>query len=487
MISARRIFKNTMALAIAKLLNLANSVLMAWLIARTLQATGLGVFSIIMAFFSTLSRWADLGISNFIPRDVSRDLSKTNRYTVHLGLLSVFVTLIIVVLLYIFTPVFHYSAETTLGIYIIGLALIPTAMLVILDATIVTHERAELITYSQIIENIGDIVGTIYLLTNGYGVIAVIVNYTIFRYVTLIVRGYSVFRYIIIPRWEVDFSFFKRLVNDLKTFTLLGILSGFSSQTEVIILSLLGTVADVGFYSAALKFITFWYIIPDSFMGVVFPLFSKSFEQSPDSFKEIQNKAIKYLMTVALPLGIGMLAVGDQMIRIFYGPGFESSVPVLRTLAWMPVLIFLNGVLWRTLLARNQQHLALRVAVIGLLVRVVTSYWFIRWLDYFGAALALTSNYIFFALFHLYYVWRGGTPVPFFRITWRFIVAATIMGVLSWFLGHAMGFHLLINIPISASVYVGLVYLLRGFAQDDIELFRSVIRRRAKAPAQVSS
>jgi peptidoglycan biosynthesis protein MviN/MurJ (putative lipid II flippase) len=138
-------------------------------------------------------------------------------------------------------------------------------------------------------------------------------------------------------------------------------------------------------------------------------------------------------------------------------------------------------------LARNQQHLALRVAVTGLLVRVVSSYLFIRWFNYLGAAFALTSNYAFYALFHLYYVRRGGTPVPFFQITWRFIVAATIMGVLSWFLGHAMGFHLLINIPISAAVYFGLIYLLQGFAQDDLELFRSIIRRRAKTPARVSS
>jgi O-antigen/teichoic acid export membrane protein len=140
----------------------------------------------------------------------------------------------------------------------------------------------------------------------------------------------------------------------------------------------------------------------------------------------------------------------------------------------MPVLIFLNEVLWRALLARNQQYLDLRVAVMGLIVRVATSYLFIRWFDYLGAAIALTSNYVFYVLFRLYYIWKIGAPVLLFQSTWRFIVAATIMGALSWFLGQAMGFHLLINIPVSA-------------AQDDLELFRSVIRRRAKTPAGVSS
>ncbi len=66
-------------------------------------------------------------------------------------------------------------------------------------------------------------------------------------------------------------------------------------------------------------------------------------------------------MAIALPLAAGTIAIGDQVINWFYGPGFEQSVPTLRILAWMPVLIFLSGILWRTLLARNEQKVALRV------------------------------------------------------------------------------------------------------------------------------
>lgn len=479
---AQRVFKNTTALVVARLLKMANSIVLAWLIARALGATEMGVYATVLAFFGIMLRWGELGITQFIPRDVSRDLSKTNRYMVHLGVLSATLIAVATAVLYLIVPELNYSRETTLGVYIVGLALIPTSLVVILDATLITHERVELITYAQIVESLGSILATIYLLTHGYGVIAIIINFTVFQYVALIVRGFFLIRYIIVPRWEFEFSFLKDLISDLKVFTLLGLLSGFFEQTEVVVLSLLGNDADVGYYSAALKLITVWYILPQSFMGVVFPILSRSFEQSTDKFKQIQTKSVKYLMTVALPLGVGMVVVGDQFIAIFYGPGFEKSVPVLRVLAWMPILIFLSGVLWRTLLARNEQHLSLRVMIISSAVRVATAYFFISRLSYLGAAVALASTYAFYVCLNLYYVWKGGTPVPFFQITWRFILASAIMGIFSWFLRQA-DVHLFINVPLSALMYAGLVFLFQGFAEDDIELFRTIVQRRLKASA----
>ncbi len=481
--TAQRIFKNTTALTLARLLFTLDSILTAWLIARILGPNGLGSYAIIMAWYATTAVWANLGISNFIPRDVSRDLSKTNLYMINLGVLGTAVTLVIVLALYLITPFFNYSSETTLGIYVVGLALVPTSLLYILEAVIVTHERLEFMAYSQLVAITGDILATIYLLSNGYGVVAIVISYVVSRYVILGLNSFFLVRYIVKPRWEFDFSFLRNLVKDLKDFTLLGIFGGLFDQTEVLILSLLIVGNDdVGYYTAALKLITVWYVLPQSFMGVVFPILSRSFEQSTDKFKLIQAKAVKYLMALAFPLGIGLVILGSQIIDIFYGADFEKSVPVLQILAWMPILIFLSGVLWRTLLARNEQHLALRVLMISLVIRVITTYVFVSWLGYLGAAVALASTYACYVLLHAYYVWKGGTPIPFFQITWRLMVASLLMGAFTWVLNNVLYWPLSVIVPFSALVYVTLVLLLQGFAKDDIELFRSIIRRRSKVP-----
>ncbi len=103
-------------------------------------------------------------------------------------------------------------------------------------------------------------------------------------------------------------------------------------------------------------------------------------------------------------------------------------------------------------------------------------------MGYLGAAIALSSAYAFYVLLHFYYVWQCGTPIPFFQITWRFIAAAFGMGIFSWRLAHIMGVHLFINIPLSAVVFIGLAFLLRGFNRDDLMLVQNIFFKRSKVP-----
>jgi len=482
--TAQRIFRNTAFLGLARFLQISNSIVLAFLIARALRAEGLGAYSTALAFYGITMQWVDLGIFNFISREVARDLSRTNRYMINLGVLSTAVTIFVMAGLCVVAHFINYSQETTLAIYVVSLALIPASLNSILEAVMITHEKAEFITFSQFIGNLGDIVGSVFLLASGYGVVALIVNFVVCRYLTLAVRGYFLVRHILVPRWEFQLSFLKSLVGQLKHFTLLGIVgSFFVRETEIVILSIFVGDVYVGYYSAALKLVTVWYIIPSTLLSVVFPHLSKSFEQSKDKFAEIQNRSVKYLMVIALPLAVGLLVVGDQIIRLFYGPGFEEAMPVLKILAWMPILFFLSGVLWRTLLARDQQSLALRVLIISLLIRVTSACVLIMAFGYLGAPVALIATYIIYVFLHLHYVWKGGTPIPFFRVTWRFILATMVMGAFSWFMGHQAGVHLFANVAISILFYVGLVFVLQGFAQEDIELFRKIIHRGSKSAA----
>jgi O-antigen/teichoic acid export membrane protein len=482
--TVQRILKNTLALGVARLLQIGHNILLVLLISRYFQAAGLGVYSTSLAFLGTSQRWVELGIFNFLTREIPRDLSRSNLYMINLGVLSFAVTLCVITIIYLLVPVFNYSDETAFGIYIISLALIPIALNSILEAVLISHERVEFITCSQLVGNGGAVLGAIYLLTSGYGVGAVIINFSIFAYVNLGVRIYFSIKYVFKPKWEFDFRFLRKLIGQLKDFTLLGILGGlFTRETEIIILSLFAIDKDVGFYAAGLKLVTIWYIIPSTFMSVVFPHLSKSFEQSKDKFSEIQTKSVKYLMALALPLGVGLTVLGDQIIRLIYGSGFEKAVPALHILAWMPILFFLSGVLWRTLLARNQQHIALRALIISLPVKVIASVTFIMWFGYLGAAIGLGVAYVFYVFLHMYYVWKGGAAIAVFRITWRFMIGAILMGVFSWYLSNRMGIHLLINVALSASVYAGLIFLLRAFSPNDIDLFRNLFRRRLKSIA----
>lgn len=472
MSTPRSVFRNTIALFVARVGYMGGNILLVFYLSRLLRAEGLGSYSTAMALFGLGELVCELGLSNFIPRELAKDLSQTNRYLIHTGVLVLASAFVTVLTLAGLASHLGYSAETVISIYLISLALIPTVLRVVIGAIFICHQRAEFVTFTTLAWTIIRILISLYLLHQGHGVISLIATFTVISYLSLLNSVFFYVRYIGRPRWEFDFPFLGSMVRDLKTFVMLAIGGSVFTQSETIILSLVRDETQVGFYSAAYKLITVWYLIPGSYMGVVFPVLTQAYQQSLHKSQAIQEKSIKYLLAIALPLAVGGFAAADPIINLFYGPGFEESVVIFRVIAWHTVMAFVNNVLWRILLARDEQHLALRVQVISGGIRVGLSFLLAPSLGSLGTAWALMGGYAVYTLLHVYYVQRGGARLPFIHLSWRFALAAAVMGTFT--LVFAQQLNLFILVFLAALIYAGLVFLLRAFSQEDWALFRQV-------------
>ena len=180
-------------------------------------------------------------------------------------------------------------------------------------------------------------------------------------------------------------------------------------------------------------------------------------------------------MALALPLAVGTVVIADKIVYLFYGPDFGASVPVLRWLALIFIPIFLNEVLWRVLIARDEQHLALRSQIAGVISKGGVSFSAVPFMSYMGTVLAMLSTQAVYTSMHIFYVQRGGKPIPFIRLVWRFALAAVLMGSFSWLL--ALRFNLFIVVPLSIAFYIIMVILFRAFSSDDLALFSRLVQR----------
>jgi O-antigen/teichoic acid export membrane protein len=308
----------------------------------------------------------------------------------------------------------------------------------------------------------------------------------VFNCISFILRTFFLVRHIVVPHWEFDRSFVLEMLKELRIFTAMGFLSSIFANVEILLLSFLQAEAAVGVYTAASKLALVWLVIPWSFMRAIFPLLSQAQITSHQDFHRIVEKSIKYLLALAFPLAVGTIVVADKVIYLVYGAGFEASVPVLRWLAVLLIPIFLNEVLWRVLVARDEQHLGLRAQAAGIFSKVGVSFAAVPVISYMGTVLAMACTQVVYTGMHIFYVQRGGRTVRFFRLTWRFGVAAAVMGISSWLL--ALRFNLFIVVPAAVIVYGVMVILLRAFSSDDLALLRRLIQRRevsSTLPSQV--
>ena len=94
---SQKILKNTVALTAARLGELIGGIVFFFYLARMLQVEGLGIYTTVMAVFNTVSFACSMGFRSFLPRELPKDFSQTNRYLIHAGLVSLASSLLLLV------------------------------------------------------------------------------------------------------------------------------------------------------------------------------------------------------------------------------------------------------------------------------------------------------------------------------------------------------------------------------------------------------
>lgn len=472
-------------MAIARVSTLVASFVLSYFLARSLGSVGLGIYSTIISFHSILETICSVGMRSFLTRDIARDLTQTNRYMTHAAIITSGMSLLAILITIPVIRQMGYMGETVWGIIIANLALFPSTWTTIYESAFIAHQKAEFVSYTMLTILVMRISGSIYLLLNGYGVISLIVFQTILQYIAFGISTFFVARHLVVPHWEFDFTLLKGMLKNLRTFTAIGFLSSMLSQLEVLLLSVLQGESAVGIYSAASKLTWMWYVIPESYMRAVFPAMAAAYTRSQQEFQKLVNRSTKYLMAIAFPLGVGIAVTAGQFIPLFYGDGFTDSVAVLQLLAIIFVPSFLNEVLWRILIVRDEQHLALRTQVAGVVTKLGVSLLIVPLLSYMGTAYALLASQVVYTGMHIFFVQRRDKPVPFIHLIWRFALAAGLMGACALWLSSQFG--IFVAVPVAIVLYVALLFLLRAFSAEELVLFSSLLRRRKPASSESDS
>lgn len=472
MSQARQIFKNTAAMTVADLVNRAGSMLLSFLIARMLHASGLGIYSAAIAYYGLIAVASGMGAQDFLVREIARDRERTNRYVVHASVVALAVSSAVMAVFFLILPHLDYSTELASGTGVVILAIIPGTLNTIQNAVFVAHQRVEFVLYTRFVATLVNVILSVVLLASGEGVVSLLVAFVVVEYLVMFCFYFFISRYIARFRWEFHLAFARKLVWEMRVFAALSLLSALFAQPEVIILSLVSDEEQIGYYSAANKLVGFWYLVSQMYMANVYPVLSRSYYLAEEKFQIIQDKSIKYLLALSLPLTAGIVGAAAPATRLFYGPGFEAAVLPLQIMALNIPLAYVSAVLWRVLAARNRQDRVLWVRIVTLITRLGGGYLLAVWWGVLGAAISVPLNLLLNTLLLALYVRRSGIQIHFVALGWRFALAAAAMGVVAWVLGPQLNLWLLVLI--AAAVYAGLVLLLKGFGDDDLALFRQV-------------
>ena len=235
-----------------------------------------------------------------------------------------------------------------------------------------------------------------------------------------------------------------------------------------IILGLMTDDAQVGYFSQPYSIITLLMTVITALSTVLVPNIAHLIaENRMEEVGMLVRKSLRYVMFLGAPMMIGLICVSHVFVLWFFGADYESSIPIMRMMALLPVVVgtaSITGVAVLVPLKKQNLYTAsiLAASVLSLLLDVLL----IPVYRANGATVALVAAETTVTVIQMYFVLR--ILKISLRELWRdvrnyWLAAATMVPFICWIPGKAGGGikSLAFMAICGAAVYAAVLLLLR--------------------------
>lgn len=469
--TVRTLVKNTSVLFLSQLVSYVLAFFYTLYSARYLGTTNFGIISFATAISGLFAIFTDLGLSTLTIREVARDKNRTAKYMGNHGSIKLILSIITMLVLIAFVNIGTFDETTKIVVYLVGSSVIINAFSGTFTSMFRAHEQMEYQSIADIINAVCMFIGILYCVFTKQSVLAVACVYLIS---TLVMLTYS---FIICTKnyglihFQFDFKFWRYLIHNAFPLAITSIFALISFKMNTILLNMFTTSAVVGEYTAAFNLMQALIFIPTVYSTAVMPIFSKFYVDRKDLLDYSYKKSLKYLTILSIPIVIGTMILSDKIIMFIYGPSYVNTIEILKLIIWALPAIFLSYILGISIASINKQHETVKATFICMILSTVGNLILIKLFGGIGAALITVLNEVSMVIFYLHIMNKYGYSVPFKEILIKPAIASIVMGIIV----YALNLELFVSVGVGIIVYVIMIFVLKTFKEDDIEIIRQLL------------
>jgi O-antigen/teichoic acid export membrane protein len=433
-------------------------------VTRGLGPDAFGNFTAATVFLFIPVVLADIGLSAAVLREISADPERTEpamRRSLPLRALLSAGAIGIAVALGLAVP-FNSQTKEAIAIASVGafLTLMTLSLLPVLQAQL----KMQWAVGANLAGRLATLGLTLGALGAGLGFRSYVVAHVVGIAVTFLLHLWVVARLVSL-RPVLDTGYWRRLTVGSLALGIAISLSLIYFRIDTVLLALLRSAEEVGYYGAAYKFIELVVLIPAAVGISIFPPLARFLATDDPRLPGLVQKAFDVLLAAAVPVIVVMIAYAEEIIELTAGEEFAEAATALRLLAPFALFSFVNAVLWRVLMASDRDRILLGVAVFILVLNVVLNLIFVPVYGFEAAAAITAVSEGLVTLPIAYFVYREGR-LPDLRYAWTIAVATAAMVLaVVLFPGPA----LLIG-ALASSLYLAVLLVLPGTARDVVRL-----------------
>jgi O-antigen/teichoic acid export membrane protein len=277
-----------------------------------------------------------------------------------------------------------------------------------------------------------------------------------------------------------SFSRWHRFLSPMLPYSAAIAASSLYFRASILLVSVLGTATELGYFSASYRIIEVLTAIPALLVGSALPIFARAGSEDHDRLGYALGRVFEVSLIVGAWVAVSVAVGAPLAIAIVGGPSFKPAVPVLALQgiglgAMFVSLVWANGLLglglYRVILAISVSGLVFTAALVAILVALDGAQ---------GAAIGTAAGEIVLAILQCLAVVRR-RPVlrPSLRIL-PGVVLATVLGLTPLAM---TGIPVIARLAVSTALFAAALLLTRAYPPELIDLLPGLRARVAsRAP-----
>lgn len=469
----KRIFNNTLAQFIGKVLATALNLFAFAIMTRELGQHGFGEYTTVITFLSFFAIIADLGLTLVTVQMLGEDKANENRVLGNLFGLRLVSSFLFISLAPFIIWFFNYSADVKLGVIIAAASFVFNALNQIMVGLFQSRLKMNRVAWAETLSRIFMILGVVISVKANWGLAGMLAATTFASFMSFILHFSFARRFARIrPLFEA--SQWKKIIHLSWPLAITIAFNLIYLKADTLILSLFKSQAEVGLYGAAYKIIDVLSSLPFMFAGIILPVLVLAWQEKDRlKFDNILQKSFDLLAIAAIPMVVGVQFFADEIMVLVAGPDFKEAGDIFRLLIFAIAAIFFGSIMSHAIIAIRKQKQVIWVYAFTSITSLAAYLWLIPRFSYFGAAFVTIYSEALIAILSTIFICRQLN----FRLKTTGLIKSLIASMIMALIIQLILKDLAVS-PIgliAAVIIAGLSYLLsllalKAFHREDLNL-----------------
>jgi len=385
----QRFALNFWTLTVSKVLYRMVSVGVAIYLARSLGAGTLGAYATVMNVLTLYLAFADLGVTNLVIRDVSRNRQLSTSYLDNFFALQFLVGLVLIAFIMMTGALSGYEKLLLFALAIGSMGPFFSGLSNAYQALMNAHELFYPFAVIEIVCMLVFLVGNVFVVILGEGLIALVAVTSLVSLVKFALGAIWAIRFRMRVRWSWNGGTIRSMLRAGLPFLLINGTHYAIQRMDVLFLSWTVSEDRVGMYAAASRLIFASLFLVASVGAMLYPVFSRLLSEDAERAEDIYARGTVYMFIAGAMTAMLFYYLAPLLTLTLYGEAFRESATILQMLSLFIPLFSFGLLASNVLMVSTSVWKAVLASVVALCIGVAISPWCIATWEIQGAAVAI--------------------------------------------------------------------------------------------------